>query len=126
ESPAAFGAPSPAAALGTPFGRRCIPAPPRAATWETPSDIPDILDRRALPAGRIAALGATLDFHHGLLGSRSVHILHVVLRRHVKDACQGDCRLAARLTLCHTLAPGNEGSPRPPTPGFPRRFEAKV
>src|SRR5437762_2519988 len=37
ETPAAFGAPSAAAALGTPFGRRCI-----------------------------AALGATLEFHHGL------------------------------------------------------------
>src|SRR5213596_2924818 len=34
ETPAAFGAPSAAAALGTPFGRRCIPAltPTR---WET-------------------------------------------------------------------------------------------
>ena len=39
ETPAAFGAPNAAAALGTPFGRRCI-----------------------------AALGATLDFHHGPLG----------------------------------------------------------
>ncbi|PYR26516.1 MAG: hypothetical protein DMF98_08775 [Acidobacteria bacterium] len=38
ETPAAFGARSAAAALGTPFGQRCI-----------------------------AALGATLDFHHGLL-----------------------------------------------------------
>jgi hypothetical protein len=27
----------------------------------------DILGRRALSAGRLAALGATLDFHHGLL-----------------------------------------------------------
>src|SRR6266487_978320 len=45
------------------FGRRCIPAdcvPP-------PSNIPDILGRRALSPGRLAALGATLDFHHGLL-----------------------------------------------------------
>jgi hypothetical protein len=29
--------------------------------------IPDILSPRALPAGRIAILGATLDFHHGLV-----------------------------------------------------------
>jgi 5-methylcytosine-specific restriction endonuclease McrA len=28
---------------------------------------PDILSRRALPAGRLAALGARRDFHHGLL-----------------------------------------------------------
>jgi hypothetical protein len=30
--------------------------------------IPDILGRRALSAGRLAALGATPEFHHGLLG----------------------------------------------------------
>src|SRR6266540_2714553 len=46
------------------FGRRCIPADCVAP----PSNIPDILGRRALSAGRLAALGATLDFHHGLLG----------------------------------------------------------
>src|SRR5207244_1128803 len=64
ESPAAFGAPNAAAALGTPFGRRCIPADCVAP----PSNIPDILGRHALSAGRLAALGATPDFHHGLLG----------------------------------------------------------
>jgi hypothetical protein len=31
------------------------------------SNIPDILGRRALPAGRLGRLGATPDFHHGLL-----------------------------------------------------------
>src|SRR5437660_5293672 len=46
------------------FGRRCIPADCVAP----PSNIPDILGRRALSAGRLAALGATPDFHHGLLG----------------------------------------------------------
>src|SRR5436190_11378451 len=45
------------------FGRRCIPADCVAP----PSNIPDILGRRALSSGRLAALGATLDFHHGLL-----------------------------------------------------------
>jgi hypothetical protein len=29
--------------------------------------IPDILSRRALPSGRLAVLGATMDSHHGLL-----------------------------------------------------------
>src|SRR5436309_11581586 len=62
------------------FGRRCIPAPPhgaQSAPWgpradcvAPPSNIPDILSRRALSAGRLAGLGATLDFHHGLLRSR--------------------------------------------------------
>jgi hypothetical protein len=31
------------------------------------TQIPDILSRRALSAGRLATLGATLDFHHELL-----------------------------------------------------------
>src|SRR6266852_1130534 len=71
-------APQPLAARGespTAFGRRCIPS----GCVAPPSNIPDILGRRALPgvpsvaatlgapAGRIAALGATPDFHHGLL-----------------------------------------------------------
>src|SRR6266545_3987417 len=66
ETPPAFGAPSAAAALGTPFGRRCIPADCVAP----PSNIRHILSRRALSAGRLAALGATADFHHGLLADR--------------------------------------------------------
>src|SRR5213079_565641 len=45
------------------FDGRCIPA----GCVAPPSNIPDILGRRALPAGRLARLGATLDFHHGLL-----------------------------------------------------------
>jgi len=40
------------------FGRRCIPAGGVAPH----SNIPDILTRRALPAGRLAALGATTNF----------------------------------------------------------------
>jgi hypothetical protein len=34
--------------------------------------IPDILGRRALPSRRLARLGATPDFHHGLLRPRGV------------------------------------------------------
>src|SRR5436190_20631641 len=45
------------------FDGRCIPSGCVAPRSNTPG----ILARRALPAGRIAALGATLDFHHGLL-----------------------------------------------------------
>jgi hypothetical protein len=44
------------------FGRRCIPADCVAP----PSNIPDILGRHALSAGRLATLGATAEFHHGL------------------------------------------------------------
>jgi hypothetical protein len=42
--------------------------------------IPDILGRRALSAGRLGALGATPDFHHGLQGET------VVLGNQVRDA----------------------------------------
>jgi hypothetical protein len=46
------------------FDGRCIPAGGVAL----PSNTPSILGRRALPPGRLARLGATLDLHHGLPG----------------------------------------------------------
>ena len=58
------------------FGRRCIPADCVAP----PSNIPDILGRRALSAGRLAALGATLDFHHGLLAWGPVAAAPIVVQ----------------------------------------------
>jgi hypothetical protein len=45
------------------FDGRCIPAGGVAP----PSNIPDILGRRALPPERLARLSATPDLHHGLL-----------------------------------------------------------
>ena len=48
------------------FDGRCI----LAGCVAPPSNIPDILGRRALPARRLARLGATPDFHHGLLGPK--------------------------------------------------------
>lgn len=49
----------------TAFDGRCIPA----GCVAPPSNTPGIIGRRALPAGRLARLGATPDFHHGLLGA---------------------------------------------------------
>ena len=58
------------------FDGRCIPKPPQrgcrvgvpgAGCVAPRSNTPGILGRRALPAGRLARLGATPDFHHGLL-----------------------------------------------------------
>ena len=49
------------------FGRRCIPADCVAP----PSHMDDMLSRRALSAGRLAALGATLASHHGLLRNKA-------------------------------------------------------
>src|SRR5207247_1590047 len=48
------------------FDERCIPSGGVAP----PSNTPGILSRRALPAGRLARLGATPDVHHGLLGQQ--------------------------------------------------------
>src|SRR5438034_2816979 len=53
------------------FGWRCIPAGCVAPRSNTPG----ILARRALPSGRIATLGATLDFHHGLLTALAAAML---------------------------------------------------
>ena len=60
------------------FDGRCILDPPQrgcrvgdpgAGCVALPSNIPDILGHRALPARRFARLSATPDFHHGLLVS---------------------------------------------------------
>src|SRR5439155_17230757 len=60
------------------FDERCIPTPPQrgcrvggpgAGGVAPPSNTPGILSRRALPAGRLARLGATPDFHRGLLAA---------------------------------------------------------
>src|SRR6266852_4311300 len=48
---------------------------PGAGCVAPPSNIPDILGRRALPARRLARLGATPDFHHGLLGDQRARAL---------------------------------------------------
>ena len=60
ERPAGFAARGESLAA---FDGRCIPAGCVAPRSNTPG----ILGRRALPAGRLARLGATPDFHHGLL-----------------------------------------------------------
>src|SRR5688572_17813726 len=49
--------------MGPAFGRRCIPA----GCVAPPSKIPDILGCRALPSGRLAALGATSPFMRWVL-----------------------------------------------------------
>jgi ketosteroid isomerase-like protein len=64
------------------FGRRCIPADCVAP----PSHIPDMLGRRALSSGRLAALVATPDFHHGLLaqsGSGTEQELREAVRKYI-------------------------------------------
>src|SRR6188768_2374290 len=52
------------------FDGRCIP-PGCVAPH---SNTPGILNRRALPAGRLARLGATRDFRHGLLAVGAAHL----------------------------------------------------
>src|ERR1700680_4281561 len=56
------------------FDGRCI----LAGCVALPSNIPDILGHHALPARRLAGLGATPDFHHGLLRSSTVWLGDIV------------------------------------------------
>ena len=42
------------------------------------SNMPHILPRRALPAGRLSALGATRGSHHGPLGPQPEHLRRIV------------------------------------------------
>ena len=75
--------PSLAAARGespAAFGRRCIPGGCVAPRSNTAG----ILGRRALPPGRLGALGATPAFHHGLL------TLNWALARTVEDPVSHD------------------------------------
>src|SRR5947208_13219801 len=61
------------------FDGRCIPG----GCVAPPSNTGGILSRRALPAGRLARLGATPDFHHGLRGFSCVFCEFCVQRRTV-------------------------------------------
>src|SRR3990170_8780568 len=54
-----------------------------------PSNTAGILSRRALPAGRVARIGATPEFHHGLLGQSSLWGLgRVIMREHPELWCR--------------------------------------
>src|SRR2546425_7356231 len=66
------------------FDGRCIPAGCVAPRSNTPG----ILGRRALPAGRLARLGATPDFHHGL----SVKLRLKPTRKRAKETRPGSLR----------------------------------
>src|ERR687888_360863 len=53
------------------FDGRCI----LAGCVAPRSNTPGILGRRALPSRRLARLGATPDFHHGLLGQQPKQVV---------------------------------------------------
>src|SRR6266851_1835914 len=89
------------------FDERCIPAGGVAP----PSNTPGILSRRALPAGRFARLGATPDFHHGLL-------THV---RRFFGPLTPECSENGRKTMISCLNHGN-----PSDTIWPRRREFVV
>ena len=63
------------------FERRCIPP----GCVAPPSNTPGILGRRALPPGRLARLGATPDFHHGLLRRTLPRFFHMLFGRALSD-----------------------------------------
>ena len=76
------------------------------------------LPRRTLPDGRIASLGATPDYHDGLLGSERSRLLAETMRRHAEG------RRRARAPQLGPGLPGPElgavhGSGRLRLPGWP-------
>ena len=71
------------------FDGRCIPAGGVAP----PSNTPGILGRRALPAGRLARLGATPDVHHGLLTSGGSQMRGASRAKAEEPACGFDGRV---------------------------------
>jgi hypothetical protein len=83
------------------FDGRCIPG----GSVAPPLNTPGIRGRRALPPGRLARLGATLAFHHGLLACRWMLVAYVSAA-----AVLGGTRLVgkhaadARSTIVRTLA----------------------
>ena len=72
------------------FDRRCIPKLPALGHFLQGSNTAGMLPRRALPSGRITGLGATLDFHHGLLGMCGAELLECIGRRERFGAAWGD------------------------------------
>ena len=98
------------------FDGRCI----LAGGVAPPSNMPDILGRRALPAGRLARLGATRDLHHGLLVVCATLNGHVawgdharppLRRRHLSSSPAVPCRSRRRSVLSR------------PHPGHDRRTD---
>lgn len=76
------------------FGQRCIP-PGGVAP---PSNIPDIVGRRALLSGRIGALGAAPRVRHGLLGGVLVFLTAGIVHADIGDYL-GKPIAAIRLTI---------------------------
>src|SRR5947208_667765 len=76
----------------TAFDGRCIPAGCVAPRSNTPG----ILGRRALPAGRLARLGATPDFHHGLLALCDEKSSHRRVARLYKELHHAEPEISAR------------------------------
>ena len=113
----------------TAFDRRCIPpgcVAPRSNTV-------GILPRRALSDGRITGLGATRDFHHGLLAIPAFALLSTVRRWGVRTL--GDLvrlpsaelfeRLGSGGLTLQRFARGEDEGPLVPVP-VEERFESSL
>src|SRR5438093_3178481 len=91
------------------FDERCIPSGGVAP----PSNTPGILSRRALPVGRLARLGATPDFHHGLLKERRGEAGHPPGHPRLDDPDDPCARADARLRhLAAACGPQQRSVPR--------------
>src|SRR6266850_4057002 len=92
------------------FDGRCIPAGCVAPRSNTPG----ILGRRALPSGRLARLGATPDFHHGLLTAETAEIAETYFSLRAPRALRF-------LSSSAATTPGRERRRRSPTSAAGRR-----
>jgi DsbC/DsbD-like thiol-disulfide interchange protein len=80
------------------FDGRCIPA----GCVAPPSNTAGILGRRALPAGRLARLGATPDLHHGPLAAAPTETKHLTVEA---SSPAGAVAPGARVTLTLDVTP---------------------
>ena len=111
----ATAAPRPLAARGespAAFDRRCIPS----ACVAPRSNTAAIFPRRALPDERITGLGATLDFHHGLLAVIRCREARASLRGGASHEAEG--RRGAR--------GGSAGRVGPPTGWYRQRLLRQI
>ena len=111
----ATAAPRPLAARGespAAFDRRCIPS----ACVAPRSNTAAIFPRRALPDERITGLGATLDFHHGLLAAIRCREARASLRGGASHEAEG--RRGAR--------GGSAGRVGPPTGWYRQRLLRQI
>src|ERR1700722_19137617 len=86
----------------------------RLAALLLPQILPGILGRHALPAGRIAALGATMDLHHGLLDRVARRWSLLLVMAALLPGCAMPLLPVSSPFIKRGQPPGATGKPAPP------------